>query len=189
MHSLAQTISARNMKKAVVDVRSGDTVRVHQKIVEGGKERVQIFEGLVIKVSRPRSLTANFTVRRLASGIGVEKGFMMHSPAVLKVEVTKRSKVRRNYLTYMRALTGKSARLSSVDFDKESVNAVRDEAAEAEEAKIQEQKTDEHEALAAEAEAQKSELPAPGTKADKLEHKPKLRAGAKNPPEEPNKAQ
>jgi len=139
MESVIQKIEAKHKKSAVVDIRSGDNVRVHQKVREGAKERVQVFEGLVIRTSRANSLTNSFTVRRIASGVGVEKTFLIHSPSILKVEVTKRSKVRRNYLTYMRNLTGKSARLSGVEFDKEAVNAVRDEAAEAEEAQIKEE--------------------------------------------------
>jgi len=121
-------------KGAVVDVRSGDTVKVHQKIKEGNKERVQIFQGLVIRCDRKGSHTSRITVRRIASGIGVEKSFLLHSPLVLKIEVTKRSKVRRNYLSYMRKLTGKSARLQGLDFDRHAVNNIRDEAAEAAEA-------------------------------------------------------
>src|SRR3972149_2685722 len=134
MESVIQQLEARYKKKAVVDVRSGDTVSVHQKIREGGKERVQIFEGLVIRVSRKNSLSASMTVRRIASGVGVEKTYLLHSPGILKIEVSKRSKVRRNYLSYMRERTGKSTRLSGVDFDKESVNVTHDEAAEVEEA-------------------------------------------------------
>src|SRR6266404_2010720 len=140
MASVIEQIEAKYKKKAVVDVKSGDTVKVHQKIREGGKERIQIFEGLVIKASRKASLTSNFTVRRIASGVGVEKTFLIHSPNILKVEIVRRSKVRRNYLTYMRDLTGKSARLSGVDFDKEKVNAIHDEEAEEQEAKIHEEK-------------------------------------------------
>src|SRR6201994_1516699 len=116
-------------KGAVVDVRSGDTVKVHQKIREGNKERVQIFQGLVIRTDRKGSHTSRITVRRIASGVGVEKSFLLHSPLVLKIEVTKRSKVRRNYLSYMRARTGKSARLQGLDFDRQAVNNIRDEAA------------------------------------------------------------
>lgn len=114
------------MKPEVVDVRSGDTVKVHQKIREGSKERVQIFQGLVIRVDRKGSHTSRIVVRKIASGIGVEKSFLLHSPLVVKVEVTKRSKVRRNYLTYMRERTGKSARLSSVAFDSLAVNTVKE---------------------------------------------------------------
>ncbi len=149
MQSVIQQIESKYKKHATVNVKSGDTVKVHQKIQEGSKERVQIFEGLVIRVTRRGSLMHTFTVRRVASGIGVEKTFLIHSPAILKVEIMRRSKVRRNYLTYMRERTGKRARLSGVDFDKEAVNAVHDKKAEAEEAKIHEEQSEAHEAEAA----------------------------------------
>ena len=145
-------------KGAVVDVRSGDTVKVHQKIKEGNKERVQIFQGLVIRCDRKGSHTSRITVRRIASGIGVEKSFLLHSPLVLKVEVTKRSKVRRNYLSYMRKLTGKSARLQSIDFDRVAVNEVRDLEAEKAEAEAKEAAAKEAEAKAAEKAAEEAEL-------------------------------
>lgn len=138
MDNVLKAVEAKYQKSAVVDVRSGDTVKVHQKIREGNKERVQIFEGLVIRVGRKGSLTNTIAVRKIASGVGVEKTFLLHSPNVLKVEVTKRSKVRRNYLTYMRTLTGKNARLSGVDFDK-SINDIHDASAEAEEEKLKEE--------------------------------------------------
>jgi large subunit ribosomal protein L19 len=150
MQSVIQKVEARYKKSAVVDVKSGDTVKVHQKIREGSKERVQIFQGMVIRCDRKNSHTSRITVRRIASGVGVEKSFLLHSPLVLKVEITKRSKVRRNYLTYMRERTGKSARLTSVDFDRQAVNAIRDEKAEEEESKLAEEK-----AAAAEAESAK----------------------------------
>jgi len=150
MQSVIQKIEEKFKKGAVVDVKSGDTVKVHQKIREGNKERVQIFQGLVIRTDRKSSHTSRITVRRIASGIGVEKSFLLHSPLVLKIEVTKRSKVRRNYLTYMRERTGKAARLSGVDFDRDAVNAIHDKKAEEEEAKLAEEK-----AKAAEAEAAK----------------------------------
>ncbi len=149
MESVANQISAKYKKKAVVDVRSGDSVKVHQKVREGGKERIQIFEGLVLRVTRRGSLSSAFTVRRVASGVGVEKTYLIHSPNILKIEVVKRTKVRRNYLTYMRELTGKSARLAGVDFDREAVNVVHDEAAEVEEAKIHEESLAKHDELAA----------------------------------------
>ena len=72
MESVIQKIEAKHKKSAVVDVRSGDNVRVHQKVKEGAKERVQVFEGLVIRANRKNSLTSSFTVRRIASGVGVE---------------------------------------------------------------------------------------------------------------------
>ena len=124
MQSVIQKIEAKFKKHAVVDVKSGDTVKVYQKIKEGAKERVQMFQGLVIRTDRKGSHTSRITVRRIASGIGVEKSFLVHSPLVEKIEVTKRSKVRRNYLTYMRERTGKAARLSGVAFDANKVNAL-----------------------------------------------------------------
>lgn len=150
MDSIVREIGNSFKKSAVVDVRSGDTVKVHQKIREGNKERVQIFQGLVIRTDNKNSHTSRITVRRIASGVGVEKSFLLHSPLVLKVEVTKRSKVRRKYLTYMRDRTGKSARLTGLDFDRKGVNDVRDEAAEKAEAEA-------HAAAAAEAEAKAAE--------------------------------
>jgi len=126
MQSVIQKINQQYLKKAVVDVKSGDTVKVHQKIKEGNKERVQIFQGLVIRTDRKSSHTSRITVRRMASGIGVEKSFLLHSPNVIKIEVTKRSSVRRNYLSYMRERTGKAARLTGVKFDNDSVNVIDD---------------------------------------------------------------
>jgi large subunit ribosomal protein L19 len=193
MASVIEQIQAKHMKKAVVDVKSGDTVRVHQKIREGGKERIQVFEGLVIRSSRKNSLTSSFTVRRVASGVGVEKTFMIHSPNILKIEIVRRSKVRRNYLTYMRERTGKSARLSSVDFDKTAVNAVHDEATEAEEERIVHQHSEQHEEIAKEAKEQKAEAEAeakaaePKTEAEKIENQPKEKAEAKGPAAPQNK--
>jgi len=193
MESVARKIEAKYKKSQVVDVRSGDTVRVHQKIREGGKERVQIFEGLVIRVSRTGSLSSTIAVRRVASGVGVEKTFLLHSPGILKVEVTKRTNVRRNYLTYMRELTGKSTRLAGVDFDKEGVNAVHDEKAEAEEEKIHEQQAADYDPEAAkkekaaekaEAEAANAEVPKSDT--EKLEEQPVERAEAKGSAEPQN---
>ena len=147
-------------KGAVVDVHSGDTVKVHQKIREGSKERVQIFQGLVIRTDRNDSHTSRITVRRIASGVGVEKSFLMHSPLVLKVEVTKRSKVRRNYLSYMRKLTGKSARLQGLDFDRQAVNNIPDFEAEKAEAEAKAAAVAEAETKAAEKATEEAELEA-----------------------------
>jgi large subunit ribosomal protein L19 len=132
MQSVIQKIEAKFKKHDVVDVKSGDTVNVHQKIKEGAKERIQIFKGLVIRTDRKDSHTSRITVRRIASGVGVEKSFLVHSPLVVKIEVTKRSKVRRNYLSYMRDRTGKAARLTGVDFDRNGVNTVAEKPVEAE---------------------------------------------------------
>lgn len=149
MHALIEKVENQYKKRQVVDARSGDTVKVHQRIKEGNKERIQVFEGLVIRTDRKDSLTSTITVRRIASGVGVEKSFLLHSPLIEKIEVVKRSKVRRNYLSYMRERSGKSARLAAVDFDKKSVNDVTDPEAEAELERIKEEQKKEHEAEAA----------------------------------------
>ena len=119
---LIKKVNDEQKKPAVVNVKSGDTVRVHQKIKEGNKERIQVFEGVVIRTDRKNSHTSRITVRKIASGVGVEKGFMLNSPLVEKVEVVRRSKVRRNYLSFLRDRSGKSARLQGKQFDRESVN-------------------------------------------------------------------
>ena len=116
-------------KKAIVDVRSGDTVKVTQKIKEGEKFRLQVFEGVVIRVDRKESHAARIVVRKIASGIGVEKSFLMHSPLVEKVEIVKRAKVRRNNLSYLRNRSGKSARLVAKDFDRVAVNTLKEDVA------------------------------------------------------------
>ena len=139
MSTVLENLTQSQKKAHVVDVKSGDTVRVHQRIREGNKERVQVFQGLVIRTDNMNSHTGRITVRRISSGVGVEKSFLIHSPLVTKIEVTKRSKVRRNYLSYMRSRTGKSARLSGVDFDRQAVNAVPVEEPKAEETKAVEQ--------------------------------------------------
>ena len=90
----------------------GDTVKVHVKIKEGNRERIQIFEGFVLK-RQNGGIGETFTVRRIASGVGVEKTFPIHSPQVEKIEVVKRGKVRRARLHYMRARTGKSAKIKA----------------------------------------------------------------------------
>ena len=119
---LIKKVNDEQKKPAVVNVKSGDTVRVHQKIKEGNKERIQVFEGVVIRTDRKNSHTSRITVRKIASGVGVEKGFMLNSPLIEKVEVVRRSKVRRNYLSFLRERSGKSARLQGQQFDRESVN-------------------------------------------------------------------
>ena len=122
--ALIQKVNEKQKKHAVVDVRSGDTVRVSQRIKEGNKERVQVFEGVVIRTDRKKSHTSRITVRKIASGVGVEKSFLLHSPLVEKIEIVRRSKVRRNYLSFLRNRSGKSARLKPVVFDREAVNTL-----------------------------------------------------------------
>ena len=122
--SILKQIGDAQKKKAVVDVRSGDTVKVTQKIKEGSKFRLQTFEGVVIRVDRKDSHTARIVVRKVTSGVGVEKSYLIHSPLVEKIEITKRSKVRRNNLSYLRERSGKSARLRGKDFDRAAINDV-----------------------------------------------------------------
>ena len=98
MSELIKEIDKAQQKAKVVDVRSGDTVRVYQQIKEGNKTRIQMFEGVVIRTDRKGSFTNRITVRKIASGVGVERSYLLHSPLVEKVEVVKRSKVRRNFL-------------------------------------------------------------------------------------------
>ncbi len=113
MTGIALFSQAEKMMKARPDIKPGFTVRVHQKVQEGDKERVQIFEGLVIGVHKGHSPSDfNFTVRRIASGVGVEKIFPLHSPLIEKIEVKKVAKVRRAKLNFLRGRSGKSARIS-----------------------------------------------------------------------------
>lgn len=123
-------------KPAVVDVRSGDTVRVTQKIKEGEKFRSQVFEGVVIRTDRKDSHTARITVRKVTSGVGVEKSFLIHSPLVEKIEIVRRAKVRRKNLSFLRERSGKSARLANKAFDRQTVN--NPEVAVVEETKVSE---------------------------------------------------
>ena len=122
--SILKQIGDAQKKKAVVDVRSGDTVKVTQKIKEGNKFRLQTFEGVVIRVDRKESHTARIVVRKVTSGVGVEKSYLIHSPLVEKIVIVRRAKVRRNNLTYLRNRSGKSARLQGKDFDRNAVNDV-----------------------------------------------------------------
>ena len=158
--ALIQKVNDEQKKAQVVDVRSGDTVRVHQKIKEGNKMRIQVFEGVVIRTDNKGQQTSRITVRKIASGVGVEKSFLLHSPLVEKVEIMRRSKVRRNFLSYLRQRSGKSARLTAVQFDREAVNAIKDNHAEEDEKLMKEQKAAEAAVKHAEKEAEEAELAA-----------------------------
>ncbi len=112
------------LKPALPQLQTGDTIRVHQLIKEGAKQRIQVFEGVLIRRHRMNEVTACITVRRIASGVGVEKTFLLHSPNVSKIEILRRAKVRRNFLSFLRERRGKSARLKEVSFDKAGANDV-----------------------------------------------------------------
>lgn len=144
-----QKVEEKYLKK-VPELKPGDTVRVHQKIKEGGKERTQIFEGVVLRV-KGGGLKSSFLVRQVFAGVGIEKNFPMHSLNITKIEVKKRAKVRQAYLTYLRNLRGKSARLRDKQFDAIAVNiepepeieeVIDDKPDESKEAKIQDKKDD-----------------------------------------------
>ena len=106
------SVTNEYMKSDIPAFNVGDTVKVHVKIKEGNRERIQIFEGFVLK-RQGGGIGETFTVRRIASGVGVEKTFPIHSPLVEKIEVVRRGKVRRARLHYMRQRTGKSAKIKS----------------------------------------------------------------------------
>ena len=97
--------------KSVPEIRPGDTIKVHQKITEGNKERLQVFEGIVVARKHGKGINSTITVRKVVDGVGVERVFPVHSPVINKIEVTKRSKVRRSKLYYLREAKGKKARL------------------------------------------------------------------------------
>ena len=158
--ALIDQVNQSQKKTAVVDVRSGDTVKVYQKIKEGNKERIQVFEGVVIRTDNKKSHTSRITVRKIASGVGVEKSFLLHSPLIEKIEVVRRAKVRRNFLSYLRDRSGKSARLTAKTFDRAAVNDVHDAKAEAEAERLKEEAAKEAAAKQAEKDAAQAELDA-----------------------------
>ena len=113
MQSVVQKIEEKFRKAQVVDVRSGDTVKVHQKIREGNKERIQIFEGLVLAKKHGKGISATVTVRKVSQGIGVERIFPIHAPFIEKIEVVKHANVRKAKLYYLREAKGKKAHLKA----------------------------------------------------------------------------
>jgi len=113
MNSVIEKIEARALRQDLPEIRVGDTVRLQVKVVEGEKERIQTFEGLVIKISHGSS-RATFTVRKVSYGVGVERIFPMHSPRIEKIQVLSHGKVRRAKLYYLRNLSGKAARIDTI---------------------------------------------------------------------------
>lgn len=106
------------LKKGLPELRSGDTVKVYQKIKEGDKERIQVFEGQIISKKHGKGIGATIKIRRVISGVGVERTFPIHSPNIEKIEVVKRGKVRRAKLYYLRTAKGKRARLEKKEVTK-----------------------------------------------------------------------
>lgn len=111
MHPIIRELEAARIKKDEFDFRPGDTVRVSVRIVEGEKERVQDFEGICIR-RKGAGMGETFTVRRISYGVGMERVFPLHSPRLESIKVVRRGKVRRAHLTYLRALSGKQARVT-----------------------------------------------------------------------------
>src|SRR5699024_10262860 len=110
VNPLIAKITESQLRNDIPDFRAGDSVRVHARIVEGSRERIQIFEGVVIK-RRGEGISETYTVRKISNGIGVECTFPLHTPRVDKIEVTRHGRVRRAKLYYLRALHGKAARI------------------------------------------------------------------------------
>ena len=113
MSKVIEKITSAQLRSDIPEFRPGDTVRVHAKVVEGSRERIQIFEGLVIK-RRGAGISETYTVRKISNGVGVERTFPVHTPRVAKIEVVRKGRVRRAKLYYIRALSGKAARIKEI---------------------------------------------------------------------------
>lgn len=113
MHKLIEEITKEQLRSDLPAFRPGDTVRVHVKVIEGTRERIQLFEGVVIK-RRGGGISETFTVRKISYGVGVERTFPVHTPKIAKLEVIRRGKVRRAKLYYLRNLRGKKARIKEI---------------------------------------------------------------------------
>jgi len=107
---LIRSIEQEQVKKEIVQFKPGDTVKIHVKVIEGGRERIQVFEGVVIR-RRGGGIGETFTVRRVSYGVGVERTFPLHTPKIERIEVLRRGRVRRARLYYLRGLRGKAARI------------------------------------------------------------------------------
>jgi len=106
----------KEQEKKLPELRPGDTIKVHQKIKEGDKERIQIFEGIIIAKKHGKGISATITVRKVVDGVGVERVYPIHSPSIDKIEVVRHGKVRRSKLYYLREAKGKKAKLKRKDF-------------------------------------------------------------------------
>ncbi|MFC0214314.1 50S ribosomal protein L19 [Paenibacillus chartarius] len=113
MNNLIHEITKEQLRGDIPSFRPGDTLKVHVKVVEGNRERIQLFEGVVIK-RHGGGISETFTVRKISYGVGVERTFPLHSPKIEKIEVARRGKVRRAKLYYLRALRGKAARIQEI---------------------------------------------------------------------------
>ena len=112
-HALLAAVESAQLRKGIPEIKSGDTVRLQVKVVEGNRERLQPFEGVVMRL-RGSGVNRNFTVRRITNGVGVERTFLINSPRIEKIEILRHARVRRKQLYYLRGLTGKAARLKEL---------------------------------------------------------------------------
>ncbi|MHC9532589.1 50S ribosomal protein L19 [Dellaglioa sp. BT-FLS60] len=110
MSPMIAKLTESQLRTDIPEFRPGDTVRVHARVVEGTRERIQLFEGVVLK-RRGKGISSSYTVRKISNGVGVERTFPLHSPRVAKIEVIRHGRVRRAKLYYLRALNGKAARI------------------------------------------------------------------------------
>ena len=123
----AEEFTKEQLKQGLPEIRPGDTVRIYQKIKEKNKERLQPFEGVVLARKHGKGISATITVRRVVSGVGVEKVIPIHAPTVEKIELLKRGKVRRAKLYYLRTAKGKKARLKRKEFEGVTWEAAKEE--------------------------------------------------------------
>lgn len=117
--NIIESLETRELKGDLPEIKPGATVKVHVRLVEGKKERIQIFEGVVIGIGGP-GIRKTFTVRKISNGVGVERVFPVHSPMIQKIEVVQRGRVRRAKLNYLRGLSGKAARIQEISREQQA---------------------------------------------------------------------
>jgi len=184
MSQIIDKVNKMHERKKIADVSTGDRVRVHQKIREGNKERIQVFEGVVIKTSGGKGIQGSFTVRRIASSVGVEKTFPLHLPTIVKVEKLKSAKVGQSRIYYVRGLVGRAAKRLKKEKEVSDVwEDVIEEKAETKDAEpvVEEEEVKEDEGAAKEEPKTDSEPEeeSPETESQKSEEKPEKSADNK----------
>jgi large subunit ribosomal protein L19 len=190
--TLIQEIEKSQMKSKVAQVKVGDTIRVHQRIEEGGKERIQTFEGTVISFKEKNNPRATIRIRRIASGVGVEKTFLLYSPFLEKIEVVRGGKSRRAKLYYMRKMVGKAAqKLEEQErenhvWEKEKTTGITEEEANKANKTDKEEKTDEAKPVTEQG-SSAGEEKEEAKVAEEIEHVKELPVEKEAKPKEPEK--